>query len=176
MRMEKVAAAAPDPARVPVPGSPADGSGAGYGGNLGGMSSSNAVGGTVYGSFAQPTNSGSGGGASYAGVGGAGGGTIQITAGGTFTINGTISADGANGTSSRSGGGSGGSIGKSTAHRASGQIATARKAARVNRPTAAAAAAAALASSRMGTALWGRWPPRVAPGPRPAERERFTPR
>ncbi|MGP8052655.1 MAG: beta strand repeat-containing protein [Limisphaerales bacterium] len=99
-------------------GSPADGSGAGYGGN-GGMSSSNAVGGAVYGSFAQPTNSGSGGGASYAGIGGAGGGTIQITAGGIFTINGTISADGANGTNSRSGGGAGGSI-WITAHLVSG--------------------------------------------------------
>src|SRR5208283_1800665 len=99
-------------------GNPADGSGAGYGGN-GGMSSSNAVGGTVYGSFTQPTNSGSGGGASYAGIGGAGGGTIQITAGGTFTINGTISADGANATNSRSGGGAGGSI-WITAHLVSG--------------------------------------------------------
>jgi hypothetical protein len=90
-------------------GSPADGSGAGYGG-IGGMSSSNAMGGTVYGSFAQPTDLGSGGGTSYAGLGGAGGGAIQITAGGIFIINGTISADGANGTNSRSGGGSGGSI------------------------------------------------------------------
>ena len=99
-------------------GSPADGSGAGYGG-IGGMSSSNAVGGNVYGSFTQPTNSGSGGGAGYAGVGGAGGGAIQITAGGTFIINGTISANGANGTNSRSGGGSGGSI-WITAHLVSG--------------------------------------------------------
>ena len=90
-------------------GSPADGSGAGYGG-IGGMSSSNAIGGTTYGSFLQPINLGSGGGASYAGVGGAGGGAIQIAAGGTFLINGAISADGANGTNSRSGGGSGGSI------------------------------------------------------------------
>ncbi len=90
-------------------GSPPDGSGAGYGGN-GGMSSSNAFGGGTYGSFLQPTNLGSGGGSSYAGIGGGGGGAIQITAGGTFIINGTISADGANGTNSRSGGGSGGSI------------------------------------------------------------------
>ncbi len=90
-------------------GSPADGSGAGYGG-IGGMSSSNAVGGTVYGSFTQPTDLGSGGGTSYSGLGGAGGGAIQITAGGIFIINGTISADGVNGTNSRSGGGSGGSI------------------------------------------------------------------
>jgi hypothetical protein len=99
-------------------GSPADGSGAGYGG-IGGMSSSNAVGGTTYGSFTQPTNLGSGGGAGYAGVGGAGGGAIQITAGGIFLINGTISANGANGTNSRSGGGSGGSI-WITAHLVSG--------------------------------------------------------
>jgi hypothetical protein len=99
-------------------GSPADGSGAGYGG-IGGMSSSNAVGGTTYGSFTQPTDLGSGGGAGYAGVGGAGGGAIQITAGGIFLINGTISANGANGTNSRSGGGSGGSI-WITAHLVSG--------------------------------------------------------
>ena len=99
-------------------GSPADGSGAGYGG-IGGMSSSNAMGGTTYGSFTQPTNLGSGGGASYAGIGGAGGGAIQINAGGAFLINGTISADGANGTNSRSGGGSGGSI-WITAHLVSG--------------------------------------------------------
>jgi hypothetical protein len=99
-------------------GSPADGSGAGYGG-IGGMSSSNAMGGMTYGSFVQPTNLGSGGGASYVGMGGAGGGAIQITAGGTFIINGTISADGANGTNSRSGGGSGGSI-WITAHLVSG--------------------------------------------------------
>ena len=90
-------------------GSPADGSGAGYGG-IGGMSSSNAMGGTTYGSFTQPTDLGSGGGTSYAGIGGAGGGAVQISAGGTFIVNGTISADGANGTNSRSGGGSGGSI------------------------------------------------------------------
>ena len=91
-------------------GSPADGSGAGYGG-IGGMSSSNAAGGATYGSiFTRPTDLGSGGGAGYAGTGGAGGGAVQISAGGTFLINGTISADGANGTNSRSGGGSGGSI------------------------------------------------------------------
>ena len=90
-------------------GSPLDGSGAGYGG-IGGMSSSNAVGGTTYGSYSQPANLGSAGGASYARFGGNGGGAIQITAGGTFIVNGTISADGANGTNSRSGGGSGGSI------------------------------------------------------------------
>ncbi|MGA2180363.1 MAG: carboxypeptidase-like regulatory domain-containing protein [Verrucomicrobiota bacterium] len=92
-----------------IAGNPQDGSGAGYGG-IGGMSSSNAMGGTTYGSFTQPTDLGSGGGTSYAGIGGAGGGAVQISAGGTFIINGTISADGVNGTNSRSGGGSGGSV------------------------------------------------------------------
>jgi hypothetical protein len=101
-----------------IAGNPQDGSGAGYGG-IGGMSSSNAMGGTTYGSFAQPTDLGSGGGTSYSGIGGAGGGAIQITAGGTFIINGTISANGANATNSRSGGGSGGSI-WITAHLVSG--------------------------------------------------------
>jgi hypothetical protein len=101
-----------------IAGNPQDGSGAGYGG-IGGMSSSNAMGGTTYGSFLQPANLGSGGGASYTGIGGAGGGAIQITAGGIFLINGTISANGANGTNSRSGGGSGGSI-WITAHLVSG--------------------------------------------------------
>ncbi|MGP8199274.1 MAG: beta strand repeat-containing protein [Limisphaerales bacterium] len=90
-------------------GSYQDGSGGGYGG-IGGMSSSNAVGGVTYGSFTGPTNLGSGGGASYAGAGGSGGGLIQITAGGSVIVNGTISANGANGTNARSGGGSGGSI------------------------------------------------------------------
>jgi hypothetical protein len=90
-------------------GSPQDGSGAGYGG-LGGTSSSNAVGGATYGSFTQPANLGSGGGASYAGAGGAGGGMIEIVAGGNVIANGSISANGGNGTNSRSGGGSGGSV------------------------------------------------------------------
>jgi hypothetical protein len=90
-------------------GGPRDGSGAGYGG-IGGTSSSNAVGGVVYGSFTQPANLGSGGGASYAGAGGTGGGMIEIVAGGSVIDNGSISANGANGTNSRSGGGSGGSI------------------------------------------------------------------
>jgi hypothetical protein len=90
-------------------GSSFDGSGGGYGG-YGGMSSSNAVGGACYGSYAQPMNLGSGGGASYIGAGGPGGGLIEITAGGTVIDNGLISANGGNGTNSRSGGGSGGSV------------------------------------------------------------------
>ncbi len=98
--------------------SPMDGSGAGYGGS-GGMSSSNAIGGGTYGSFIQPTAPGSGGGASYAGTGGIGGGVVQLAVGGDVIINGMILANGANGTNSRSGGGSGGSI-WITAHQLSG--------------------------------------------------------
>jgi hypothetical protein len=90
-------------------GDPQDGSGASYGG-LGGTSSSNAVGGATYGSFTQPANLGSGGGAGDEGPGGAGGGLIEIVAGGSVIVNGSITANGANGTNSRSGGGSGGSV------------------------------------------------------------------
>jgi hypothetical protein len=86
-----------------------DGSGGGYGG-IGGISSSNAAGGTAYGSITGPVNLGSGGGAGYAGSGGAGGGLIEITVGGSVIANGSISANGANGTNARSGGGSGGSV------------------------------------------------------------------
>jgi len=86
-----------------------DGSGAGHGGN-GGISASNAIGGVCYGSLYQPTTLGSGGGASYAGTGGNGGGKVQITAGGTVNIDGVISANGADATNSRAGGGAGGSI------------------------------------------------------------------
>jgi hypothetical protein len=90
-------------------GNPADGSGGGYGG-YGGPSSSNALGGNCYGSYVAPTNLGSGGGFSYAGPGGAGGGLIQIAVGSNVLINGLVTANGGNGTNSRSGGGSGGSI------------------------------------------------------------------
>jgi len=89
--------------------SPQDGSGGGYGG-IGGISSSNAAGGITYGSITAPVNLGSGGGASYAGSGGAGGGMIEIVAGGSVIANGSISANGANGTNTRSGGGAGGSV------------------------------------------------------------------
>ncbi len=92
--------------------SPISGGGAGYGG-YGGLSSSNAPGGNPYGSFTQPTDLGSGGGYGAGGssaVGGAGGGAVRIIAGGDAIINGIISANGANATNSRSGGGSGGSV------------------------------------------------------------------
>lgn len=86
-----------------------DGSGAGHGGS-GGISSSNAFGGNCYGSLYQPTKLGSGGGPSYAGSGGSGGGLIQIIAGGTINLDGTVTANGAEATNSRAGGGAGGSI------------------------------------------------------------------
>jgi hypothetical protein len=88
---------------------PPDGSGGGYGG-MGGMSSSNALGGSCYGSYNQPANLGSGGGIAFGGPGGSGGGLINISAGGYVIIDGTVSANGANATNDRSGGGSGGSI------------------------------------------------------------------
>jgi hypothetical protein len=86
----------------PGPGSYAggtyfSGSGAGHGG-YGGLSSSNAPGGTAYGSTMQPVHCGSGGGA------------IRLTVGGELRINGNISATGSNGVNTRSGGGAGGSI------------------------------------------------------------------
>jgi len=93
-------------------GSPIEGSGAGYGGS-GGDCSTHSIpypGGLCYGSVSQPVNLGSGGGYSYAGPGGSGGGLVKIVAGGNFSLNGTISANGANATNSRAGGGAGGSV------------------------------------------------------------------
>jgi hypothetical protein len=89
---------------------PVSGGGAGYGG-YGGMSSSNALGGTTYGSVAAPIDLGSGGGlGSTGGAGGAGGGAVKIVATGDLILDGLISANGADATNNRSGGGSGGSI------------------------------------------------------------------
>jgi hypothetical protein len=82
-------------------------SGAGYGGP-GGYAATG--GGTVYGSVLQQVDLGSGGGS--AGVcgggcpGGAGGGSIRLKVDGTLTVDGELTANGANG----SGGGSGGSL------------------------------------------------------------------
>jgi len=84
--------------------------GAGHGG-AGGAGQS-AAGGVAYGSATEPTTMGSGGG-DYSGYAGTGGGVIKITAAGTATINGAITAHGqiGNGVSARvSGGGAGGSI------------------------------------------------------------------
>ena len=90
-------------------GSPLSGAGAGYGG-YGGNSSSNAIGGPTYNSFQQPALLGSGGGHGAGGVGGSGGGLIRLTVSSNALINGTISANGADATNNRAGGGSGGSV------------------------------------------------------------------
>jgi hypothetical protein len=84
------------------------GSGGGYGG-YGGNSSSQATGGTCYGSISAPVIAGSGGGAG-SGAGGAGGGVINLAAGGILRIDGLVSADGADGLNPQSGGGAGGSL------------------------------------------------------------------
>ena len=88
---------------------PPDGGGGGHAGD-GGMSSSNAPGGGPYDSALNPVDKGSGGGMATGGPGGAGGGAINITAGGMIKIDGIVSADGFNATNSRSGGGAGGSV------------------------------------------------------------------
>ena len=87
------------------------GSGGGaHGGNGGDGQSS--IGGDAYGSFTEPITLGSGGGNTdvYAGEGG---GALQLTVGGTSTIDGTISANGRKGSDDNfdaRGGGAGGSI------------------------------------------------------------------
>ncbi|HZR16863.1 MAG TPA: hypothetical protein VFE51_06005 [Verrucomicrobiae bacterium] len=87
------------------------GGGGGYGGNGGNAGALNAWGGSGYGSFTSPTDSGSGGG-SYlpVGPGSAGGGPIHLSVAGTLIVNGKISANGNAGAADGSGGGSGGSI------------------------------------------------------------------
>jgi hypothetical protein len=95
------------------PGRGLDRAGGGYGGR--GGNSVSADGGSTYGSADSPTALGSGGGAN-AGLyyrGGPGGGAIKIVAAGTILVDGTLSANGADGTYSGGadgGGGSGGSI------------------------------------------------------------------
>ncbi|MCX6926728.1 MAG: hypothetical protein NT154_26520 [Verrucomicrobia bacterium] len=90
-------------------GSPLSGSGAGHGG-YGGKSAALDGSGMPYDSIQQPIALGSGGGAGYRGVGGAGGGSIKLFVGSNVRIDGTFSANGADGVNERSGGGSGGSI------------------------------------------------------------------
>jgi hypothetical protein len=92
------------------------GNGGGYGGRGGKSTSMNEVPGQPYGSVSAPLDPGSGGG-SYAdnrpdlyAQGGSGGGAIRIEAGGTVTVNGTVTANGGAGTGSYGAGGSGGSI------------------------------------------------------------------
>lgn len=88
------------------------GSGGGYGGEGDGVQwpGYGGTGGATYGSTLFPEDLGSGGGQS---CGGLGGGLVEIAASGDVSIEGTISANGTNGTNSgsnRGGGGSGGSI------------------------------------------------------------------
>lgn len=90
-----------------VPGGCCTGGG-GHGGC--GGNGENAIGGDVYGFFDQPQGLGSGGGnPQLYGAGGAGGGSIVLTVGGSLQIDGKLSADGSTGAVS-GGGGSGGNI------------------------------------------------------------------
>jgi hypothetical protein len=87
-----------------------EGSGGGYGG-AGGASYFGAGGGLTYGSSNQPSDFGSPGGVfpnvnSFS----QGGGAIRLTVNGALTLNGILSANGANGIVDGSGGGAGGSI------------------------------------------------------------------
>ncbi len=81
------------------------GSGGGYGG-LGGASVCGTAGGVSYGSLTQPISLGSPGGLPAT----PGGGAINLTVGGTLSLGGTISANGASTTQLISAGGSGGSV------------------------------------------------------------------
>lgn len=89
------------------------GSGGGYGG-YGGNSSNNVVGGRSYGSVNTPYQAGSGGGGpgiTGSSLGGSGGGAIQVTSSRLIQVDGRISANGGNGTSTNGGGSGGGSGG-----------------------------------------------------------------
>ncbi|GEM_PF-3039648 len=91
----------------------AGGGGAGYGGH-GGSVSGGGAGGITYGSATSPVDLGSGGGGGFDSTGGAGGGAVEMIAAGTFTVSGTINANGSGGggscCSAGGGGGSGGSL------------------------------------------------------------------
>ena len=101
--------------KAPARGGSTGGGGAGYGGKGG---NGNVSGGGTYGSITEPLDLGSGGGRTYGGtLGGAGGGLIHLTVGGTLTVDGSLTSDGNNGNTSGSGtwrmsggGGSGGSL------------------------------------------------------------------
>ena len=90
------------------------GGGGAYGGD--GGNGYGAGGGSVYGSVTEPMEPGSGGGRDnvYSKDGGAGGGAVRLTVGGTLTLDGTLTADGSDGSAYNpyggGGGGSGGSI------------------------------------------------------------------
>ena len=84
-------------------------SGGGSHGGLGGASYRGASGGPVYDSVLTPTQWGSAGGP-RSGEWARGGGVIRLEIGGTFTVNGRVSANGNPGTVNNAGGGAGGSI------------------------------------------------------------------
>jgi hypothetical protein len=86
-------------------------SGAGHGGHGANSTGNYAAGGNTYDYMMSPTDYGSGGGnySPYS-FGGAGGGAIRLTVTGTLQMDGTISANGGNGSGLGGGGGSGGSI------------------------------------------------------------------
>jgi len=87
-------------------------SGGGHGGYGANSLSNSAVGGTAgYDSITSPNYQGSGGGGylPYS-IGGNGGGLIQISVSSSLRVDGTLSANGANGTGTGGGGGSGGSL------------------------------------------------------------------
>ncbi len=89
-----------------------DGAGAGHGG-AGAGGDNGSVGGVTYDSPVDPSDLGSGGGSGAGAPGGAGGGEAQIQVGGTFALNGLISANGATGFNNnglQGGSGSGGTI------------------------------------------------------------------
>ncbi len=95
-------------------GSGNSGAGAGHGG-FGGRNQQNGAGGGFYGSVTQPADHGSGGGrdSSTSTAGGAGGGAVRLAITGSLTLNGSINAGGANGTTTSvegAGGGAGGSV------------------------------------------------------------------
>ncbi len=91
------------------PGAGGAGGGGGGHGGPGGSVVNGAVGGTVNDSASEPVLWGSGGGVGYASAGGTGGGAVRLIIGGTFVLNGELTADGIAG-GPNGGGGAGGSI------------------------------------------------------------------
>ncbi|WP_413578215.1 beta strand repeat-containing protein [Bdellovibrio sp. HCB290] len=80
------------------------GSYGGYGGRIAGASA------VTHGNALAPVSLGSGGSSYFSNIGGVGGGAVNLTATGTFQIDGSITANGGSGSASGAGGGSGGSI------------------------------------------------------------------
>lgn len=98
----------------PGKGTDADGGagGAGHGGAGGVGYVASGAGGVVYDALTAPVELGSGGGRElhYNNAGGAGGGAVRLSVGGTLTIDGAVRANGNSGANNGGGGGSGGSL------------------------------------------------------------------